>query len=274
MTAAKLAKHTLLYFILIFSGIVLVFPIIYAVLASLMTTEEIYRGEFIPEGFRFDNYVSALQSVPLLKFMMNSLIVSSTVMIGQIVVCSLAAFAFVFIEFKGRNALFFLFISTMMIPWEATIIPNYLTILHLNWVNTYQGLSVPFFALAFGTFLLRQQFLTIPKELYESAQLDGCGRFRFYLAFVMPLSKSMLSALGVYGFLSTWNMYLWPLLATTNNHVRTVQIGLKMMESQESSTNWPIVMAGVVIVLIPTILLLFLGLKQLKRGLMAGAFKG
>lgn len=270
----KTFKKSLLYLILTASGLLMFFPIIYAILTSFMSTEEIYTGKLIPSELIFDNYARAVESVPLLRFMLNSLVVSLTVMIGQIIVSSLAAFGFVFIDFKGRNALFFLFISTMMIPWEATMIPNYLTILNLGWLNTYQGLSVPFFALAFGTFLLRQHFLTIPKELHESAELDGCGKFRFYISFVMPLSKPMLAALGVYGFLTTWNMYLWPLLTTTNNSVRTVQIGLKMMESQESSTNWPIVMAGVVLVLVPTLLFLIFGLKQLRRGLMAGALKG
>ncbi|WP_019122960.1 carbohydrate ABC transporter permease [Brevibacillus massiliensis] len=269
-----MVKNAILTCLLGLSALILFFPILYAVSASLMSTEELYGGKLIPSQFLLENYEAALQSVPLLKFLLNSLIVSTTVMVGQIAVSSLAAYAFVYIPFKGRTLIFYLFISTMMIPWEATMIPNYLTILHLNWINTYQGLSVPFFALAFGTFLLRQHFLTIPKELREAAELEGCGHLRFLLSFVLPLSKPMLAALGVYGFLTTWNMYLWPLLATTNKSVRTVQIGLKMMQSQENSTNWPVVMAGVVIVLLPTLIFLFVGLKQLKKGLMSGALKG
>ncbi|RJG26153.1 carbohydrate ABC transporter permease [Paenibacillus thiaminolyticus] len=269
-----LSQKWVFYILLLLAAGIMFFPIVYALLASLMTTEEIMTGKLFPASFVFDNFTMALKSVPLLKFMLNSLIVSLTVMIGQIMVCSLAAYAIVFIPFKGRNFVFFLLISTMMIPWEATMIPNYLTIVGLNWVNTYQGLSMPFFALAFGVFLLRQHFLTLPQELHESAQLDGCGRLRYLVSFVVPLSLPMLSALGVYGFLTTWNMYLWPLLTTTNNSVRTVQIGLKMMQAQETNTNWPVVMAGVVIVLVPTLLFLFLSLKQLKRGLMSGALKG
>jgi sn-glycerol 3-phosphate transport system permease protein len=267
-------KNTSLYLLLCLGALLIFFPVIYAVLASFLTTDQLLIGEIIPNSFSFDNYVAAVSNVPLMSFMTNSFIVSISVMAGQIAVCSLAAFAFVFIEFKGKNFVFMLLISTMMIPWEAIMIPNYLMIVQLNWLNTYQGLSAPFLALVFGTFLLRQHFLTIPKDLHESAAMEGCGRFRFFLSFVLPLSKPMISALGIYGFLTTWNMYLWPLLTTTNNQVRTVQIGLKMMISQEASTNWPTVMAGVVIVLIPTLLCLFLGLKQLRRGLMAGAVKG
>ncbi|WP_069799517.1 carbohydrate ABC transporter permease [Tepidibacillus sp. HK-1] len=267
-------KKIFIYIILVMAALLMFFPIVYAVSVSFMSSSELYDGHFLPSSFSFENYITAFNSVPLMKFMVNSFIISFTVMFGQLIVSSLAAFAFVFIDFKGRNLIFFLFISTMLIPWEATMIPNYLTIMNLNWINTYQGLSVPFFALAFGTFLLRQHFKTIPKELYESAQIDGCGRFRFFVSFVLPLSKPMLSALAIYGFLTTWNMYLWPLLTTTNNNVRTVQIGLKMMISQEASTNWNVVMAGVVMVLLPTLLLLFVGIKQLRRGLLAGAVKG
>lgn len=256
------------------SAFVLFAPIIYAVSASLMTPQEIFKGALLPSNPSFDAYGQAVERVPIVKFLFNSFVVSFTVMIGQIIVCSLAAYAFVFIPFKGRNFIFFLFLSTMLIPWEATVIPNYLTILNLNWMNTYQGLSFPFFALAFGIFLLRQHFLTIPKDIYESAQMDGCTRFRFYWSFVLPLSKSTISALGIYGFLTTWNMYLWPLLVTSNNNVRTVQIGLKMMIAQESSTAWNMVMAAVVLILLPTLLLLFFGLKYIRKGLLAGALKG
>ncbi|NTZ19850.1 carbohydrate ABC transporter permease [Paenibacillus sp. JMULE4] len=269
-----MAGKILFYVILTLMAVLLFLPVVYAISASLMSTQELMTGKLFPSVLHFSNYTAALANVPLLKFMFNSLVVSTAVMLGQLVVCSLAAYAIVFIDFKGRNVVFFLLISTMMIPWEATIIPNYLTILNLKWVNTYYGLTVPHFAIAFGVFLLRQHFMTIPRELSESAQIEGCGRFRFFLTFVLPLSRSMLSALGVYGFLTTWNMYLWPLLTTTNDRVRTVQIGIKMMQAQETSTNWPVVMAGVMIVLIPTLLFLFLSMKQLKRGLMAGALKG
>jgi sn-glycerol 3-phosphate transport system permease protein len=146
--------------------------------------------------------------------------------------------------------------------------------LNLGWVNTFAGLTIPFFALPFGIFLLRQHFLTIPKELWESAQMDGCSRFKFYLKFVLPLSKSSLSALGIYGFLTTWNQYLWPLLVTNDESHRTVQIGLKMLIDNEGSSSWNMVMAGVVVILIPTLVLLFIGLKYIREGLTAGALKG
>ncbi|MFC4618511.1 carbohydrate ABC transporter permease [Camelliibacillus cellulosilyticus] len=267
-------KKTLLYLLLIVCALVIFFPILYAISASFMTPQEIYAGKLLPSSFSFDAYKEVAESVPLLHFLLVSFIVAFLTMIGQLIVCSLSAYSFVFIPFKGRNLIFFLFLATMLIPWEATIIPNYLTILHLNWVNTYMGLIFPHIALPFGIFLMRQHFMTLPKELWESAQMDGCSRFRFYLRFALPLSKSSLSALGIYGFLTTWNQYLWPLLVTNDNSVRTVQIGLKMLIATENSSAWNMVMAAVVAVLIPTLFLLFIGIKYIRQGLTAGALKG
>jgi len=238
-----------------------------------MSGAEVLEGKIWPSSFSFENYRDAFEKVPLLHYLINSFAVSIFVMAGQLLVSSLAAFAFVFIKFKGRDAIFFLFISTMMIPWEATMVPNFLTAQKLGWINNYLGLTIPFFALAFGTFLLRQQFKTIPGELYEASQVAGISRFRFFWNVVLPVSKTSLVTLGVYSFLTTWNMYLWPLLVTNTEDVRTVQIGLKQMQTQEISTDWGVVMAAVVVVILPTLLLLFLGQKRLQKGLTQGAIK-
>lgn len=267
-------KKIFIYVLLSLSALLLFAPILYAISASFMTSQEIYAGKLLPSSISFDAYREVIDRLPILHFLMVSFIMSSIVMVGQLVVCSLSAYAFVFIPFKGRNLIFFLFLGTMLIPWEATIIPNFMTMLNLNWINTYQGLTFPFFALPFGIFLLRQHFLTLPKELWESAQVDGCSRFRFYWSFALPLSKSTLSALAIYGFLTTWNKYLWPLLVTNNDSVRPVQIGIKMLITQEGSSDWNLVMAAVVLILLPTLLLLFFGLKWIREGLTAGAVKG
>jgi sn-glycerol 3-phosphate transport system permease protein len=269
----RLFKRILLYLLLVVTGLIMFFPIIYAFMVSFMTGGEILQGKFFPSSISLDNYERVFDRLPLLQYLLNSFIVSAGVMIGQLIVCSLAAYAFVFIPFKGRDLVFFIFISTMMIPWEATMIPNFFTIQKLDWINTYQGLTLPFFALAFGTFLLRQHFKTIPKELHEAAQIAGLSRFAFFIRVILPVSKTSLVTLGAYGFLTTWNMYLWPLLVTTNDSVRTVQIGLKQLQSQEVATEWGVVMAGVIVVIIPTLLLLFLGQKQLQKGLTQGALK-
>lgn len=239
---------------------------------SFMSNKDIMTGSF-PTSLSFDNYVKAFGQFPLLKYLMNSLIISLVIMLGQLTLSSLAAYAFVFLEFKGRDLLFFVFIATMMVPFEASIIPNFHIIRDLGWIDTYPGLTVPFFAMAFGTFLLRQNFKQIPKELREASQIAGMGDFKFYLTVVLPVARTSLLTLGVYGFLTSWNMYLWPLLTTTNDNVRTVQIGLKQLQTQEQLNDWGVIMAGAVIVVIPTLILLFLGQSKLQKGLTEGALK-
>ncbi|WP_059172246.1 carbohydrate ABC transporter permease [Bacillus sp. FJAT-27445] len=266
-------KKLLFYVLLGLSAFLVFFPVLYAFMISFMTGGEILQGKFLPSSFSFENYAKVFDRLPLLKYLINSFVVSFGVMLGQLVVCSMAAYAFVFIPFKGRDFIFFLFISTMMIPWEATMIPNFFTIQKLDWMNTYQGLTVPFFALAFGTFLLRQHFKTIPKELHEASEVAGLSKFAFFWRVILPISKTSLVTLGAYGFLTTWNMYLWPLLVTSTSQVRTVQIGLKQLQSQEVATEWGVVMSGVIVVIIPTLILLFAGQKQLQKGLTQGAIK-
>lgn len=249
------------------------FPIVYAFMISFMQGGEVLQGKLIPENFTLTNYINAFEKVPLLRYLINSLVVSTVIMLGQLLLCSLAAFAFVFTKFKGKNLLFMLFISTMMIPWEATMVPNFQTVQSLGWLNSFPGLTIPFFAMAFGTFLLRQQFKTIPIELYEASQVSGISRFKFFLTVVLPISKTSLITLGIYCFLTAWNMYLWPLLVTNDEKVRTVQIGLKQMQTQEIASEWGVVMAGVMLVILPTLLLIFVGQKRLQEGLTRGAIK-
>lgn len=269
----RIFNKIILYLLLSLGAFLLFFPVLYAFMISFMSGGDVLSGKLLPSSFQFDNYIKVFDRLPLFKYLINSFVVSTTVMIGQLIVCSMAAYAFVFIPFKGRDAIFFLFISTMMIPWEATMIPNYITIQKLGWIDDYSGLTVPFFALAFGTFLLRQHFKTIPKELHEASQIAGLNRFHFFIKVILPVSKTSLVTLGAYGFLTTWNMYLWPLLVTNNDKSRTVQIGLRQLQSQEVSTEWGVVMAGVIVVIIPTLILLFLGQKQLQKGLTQGALK-
>lgn len=265
-------RKLIIYLLLIISGFLVFAPTLMAFVMSFMSNKDIMTGSF-PTSLSFDNYVRAFEQFPLLKYLMNSLIVSLVIMLGQLILSSLAAYAFVFLEFKGRNLLFFVFIATMMVPFEASIIPNFHIIRDLGWIDTYPGLTVPFFAMAFGTFLLRQNFKQIPKELREASQIAGMGDFKFYLTVVLPVSRTSLLTLGVYGFLTSWNMYLWPLLTTTNDTVRTVQIGLKQLQTQEQLNDWGVIMAGAVMVVIPTLILLFLGQSRLQKGLTEGALK-
>jgi ABC-type glycerol-3-phosphate transport system permease component len=252
-----------------------IYPIWSAFNLSMMSDTETgtYPPLQFPTAIRWENVQRALSQAPLIRYLMNSVVQSTLVMIGQLITASLAAFAFAFIDFKWRNIFFLIFLSTMMIPWEATIIPNYLTIKQLGWTDTYQGLAVPFMATGFGTFLLRQFFLKIPRDLHDAATIDGCGSLRFLLTIVLPLARPALGTLAVYSFLQTYNQYLWPLLITNNPKMRTVQIGIALLQDEERLMI-NIIMAGVMLILLPTLALFVVSNRQLIRGLTAGAVKG
>ncbi|HEY9076420.1 MAG TPA: carbohydrate ABC transporter permease [Anaerolineaceae bacterium] len=271
----RILTNIFLYIVLTIAGLIVIFPIYYAIDVSLLTDTEVatYPPKLIPTSFNIESYALALQQAPLARYLFNSVFQSLLVMMGQLITAGLAAYAFAFIEFRGRNVFFLVFLATMMIPWEATIIPNYLFIKQLEWTDTFQGLAVPFMATGFGTFLLRQFYLKIPKDLHDAAVIDGCSSFRFLTTIVVPLARPAFGTLAVYSFLQTYNQYLWPLLITNDEMMRTVQIGLSLLQDEERM-KFNIVMAGVVLVLLPTIVLFIFSNRQLIRGLTAGAVKG
>ncbi len=275
MSVQSRLTRLLLYAALCLAALVMVFPILYAVSISLMPPAEVntFPPRFLPSSPRWANYAEVARSVPVGRYLLNSLVVSSAVTLGQIATASLSAYAFAFMNFRGKAALFALFMSTMMVPWEVTLIPNYLTIRSLRLLDSYTGLVLPFLATAFGTFLLRQFFLQIPRELEEAARIDGCGRFRFFWSIALPLARPGLLTLGAYTFLSTWNQYLWPLLVTNTRLMRTVQIGVRFLMNEEG-LQYHRVMAGVVLCMVPALVVLVLGQRYLVRGLMAGGLKG
>ena len=250
------------------------FPLLYAIAASLMTQADFNAGAVLPSWpLEFSNYVAAFERFPLLRYFGNSFIMAGLVTVAVLVTSSMAAFSFTFIPFRGRGVLFAIVLGTLMIPWEATIIVNFQTVRDLGWLNTFQGLTVPSFAMGFGIFLLRQSFRTLPNDLHEAMQVDGASRFRFFVSTVLPLNRPMLATLAVFTFITTWNTYLWPLLVTSEERVRTVQIALRSLQG-EATTAWPLVMAATVMVMAGTLIVLVLGQRQLKAGLVAGAVKG
>ena len=253
----------------------ILFPLLYAVSVSLMPGEELFTMEMnlLPKHPDFSNYLRAWTQVPLLRFVLNSFLVAGCITIGQILTCSLAAFAFSFLNFKGKNVLFMLVMATMMVPSEATIISNYLTVSSLGILDTYLVLILPSLTSAMGIFLFRQFYMTFPMSLYESAKLDGCGNLRFIVSILLPLTKSAIGAMSVYTFINAWNMYMWPLLVTGSQEMRTVQIGISMLDNTDAQSV-TLMMAGVVSVIIPSMIIFILGQKQLIRGMFSGAVKG
>ena len=227
----------------------------------------------LPKKPTFQNFIDAFKNVPLLRFIGNSFLVASLITIGQIITCSLAAFAFSFLDFKGKGILFMVVMATMMVPSEATIISNYLTMSQLKMLDTYQVLIIPYLTSATGIFLFRQFYMTFPISLYESAKLDGCTNLKFIVKILLPLTKSSIGAMAIYTFINAWNMYMWPLLVTGSSNMRTVQIGISMLDSIDSQSVTMMV-AGVVMIIIPSISIFIVGQKQLIKGMFSGAVKG
>lgn len=256
-------------------AIIVLLPLLYAISIALMPSNELFTTELnlVPKHPTLRNFSEALTTVPLLRFIVNSFLVAGTITFGQIISCSLAAFAFSVLEFPGQGILFALVMATMMVPGEATIISNYLTVAGWGMLDSYPVLIIPYLTSAMGIFLFRQFYMSFPKSLYESAKLDGCSNLCFIVKILIPLTKSAIGAMAVYTFINAWNMYMWPLLVTGSNRMRTVQIGISMLDSVDSQSI-TLMIAGVVMIIIPSISIFIIGQKQLIRGMFSGAVKG
>lgn len=264
------------YALLTALAFVMLFPLLYAISGSLMTAREIstYPPAFLPSQLHLTNFVDVLNALPIPRQYLNSLIVAACVMAGQLVTSILSAYAFAFLRMPMRNLIFGIFLATLMVPWEAIIIPNYLTMAQYHLINTYPALILPFLAVGFGTFLLRQFFLSFPKDLYEAALLDGSGHLRFLWSILLPLSRPALAALAIWSFLSAWNQFLWPLLVINRDEMQTLQIGISRLQDVEAGTAPNFILAGTVLALVPTLLLIYFGQRHIVRGLTAGALRG
>jgi multiple sugar transport system permease protein len=261
-------KHTLLHIILITGAIIMIFPFIWGISTSFKEMREVLSNPFslIPKRFSFVNYSNVVRSIPIVRFFINSLIVSVSITICQLVTCSLSAYAFSRLKFPFRDGLFFILLGTMMIPQHVIMIPVYIILNFFRLIDTYAAMIVPFISSAFGTFLLRQFFMTIPKELEEAATLDGCTRLGFLIRIMLPLARPILATLAIFTFMWSWNNYLWPLIVTNRIEIRTLQYGLAMFK-EEGGLNWGQLMAGTTIATVPILALFLLAQKQFIKGI-------
>jgi sn-glycerol 3-phosphate transport system permease protein len=263
------------YALLVLTAFIVLIPIYMTVVNSLLTPDRLltYPPKLIALHPKWNTYKQAWDVGNLGQYLVNSFVVSIAIVAGQVVTSVLAAYAFAFLRFPLRNVLFVVFLATLMVPSEVTIISNYQTVQSLHWIDTYQGLIVPFLATAFGTFLLRQAFLTVPRDLRDAAALDGYGHVGFMTRVVVPLCRPAVAALAVFSFLLAWNQYLWPLLITNKASYRTVQVGVKVLAAQNLDRA-NLIFAGTVIAAVPIFVLLVVFQRHLIRGLTAGAVKG
>ena len=277
----KKLETPFIHLLLILGAVVMVLPFLWMISTSLKSQTEVYGypPQWIPSTLIWDNYVRAWQAAPFARYFFNSIVVALAVTLGTLATSSLAAFAFARIRFPGREVLFAVYLSSMMIPHQMTIIPSFLVLRDLGDISpalgldSYFALIAPFIAGAFGVFLLRQSFLTLPNELEDAAILDGCGKLGFLWRIVIPLSRPALATLALFTFMANWNSYLWPLIVTNSNDMRTVQIGLKYFVGQEGGSQWSLLMAAAVFITLPVILVYLLVQKQFVQGIAGTGIK-
>ena len=256
-------------------GLIIIFPLIYCFLSSFKTPSEFLNPKLLPSSFlNLDNYKAALERGNLLRYILNSFVIAFLGSAIRLIFSILAAYVFAFYDFKGKNVVFFMILGTMMIPSDVLLATNYLTVSRLHLLNTYMGVMVVSFVSASATFMLRQRFKTIPRDMREAASMDGYGDIWFILRVLLPIIRPVVTTLFVQSFISLWNSYLWPLIATASSpEMRTVMVGITRLNSWEDE-NYQLVMAGVVISLIPSIILFLIMRRSLRKGGLEGSLVG
>jgi len=262
------SKTLLIHIILIVGAVAMVLPFIWMFLTSLKTYAESIHVPpvIIPKDFQWENYKEVFTLLPFFKFMLNTLIVTVLRTAGQLFLCSLAAYAFARIEFPGRNVLFLVALSVLMVPGQVFLLPQYMIMVKIGWLNTLQAVVVPGLFSAFGTFLLRQFFMGLPKELEEAARLDGCNHFQIYWRVMLPLAKPGLVALGIFTTLWSWNELMWPMIVNSSPESMTLSVGLSSLQGQYL-TNYPVLMAGSFLAIVPMLILFMILQKQFIEGI-------
>lgn len=260
-TRSKISRCVI--YIIVFSLVILmVMPFAWMLLSSFKEENEVFTYDmtWLPSKITLSGYRRALTRQPLLLYGLNTVIVSTVITFCQLITSVLAGYAFSRLEFPGRNFIFLIYISAMMIPHQALIIPSFMLIRKLGLVNSYGGLTLPFIAGPFGAFLMRNFFLSMPKSLEEAGIIDGCSRLQVLTRIVVPLCKPALATLGLFVFMQSWNDFMWPLIITNTDKMRTLQVGLALMKT-DIYPDWPMMMAATVMATLP-IMIAFLGAQK------------
>ncbi len=260
--------------VIVLLGVSMVLPFLYMVSTALMGEFEVlrYPPALVPAYPRFGNFPAALTALPFWRFFVNSSVVALCVVAGQVLTSAAAAYAFARLKFPGRDRVFLVFLSVLMVPAVVLVIPRFLIVNALGWVDSYAGLITTELVSVWGIFLLRQFFLTLPRELEDAARLDGAGEWRIFWRVVLPLSKPALATLAVFAFVDQWKSFLWPLVVTRSVRMQTVEIGIASFHGIYY-TNWPYQMAAAVTAVIPLVVLFFFAQRYFIRGIQLTGLK-
>jgi len=271
-TVTTLLTHLVLVVVCVTIGL----PFFWMVTTAIKGPYEvqIFPPVWWPQTPRFDNFVTAWQTAPFGRFYVNSIVTTCAGVVLEVLIAALSAYAFARIRFRFREPLFLVMLAAMMIPGQVALIPNYVTLKQLGWINTYAGLVVPHVSSVFGAFLLRQAILSMPVDLFDAGHIDGLGHFRCMLNIALPLARPVVATLALYLFIAKWNEYLWTLIVTNTQNMRTLPVGLYMVQAAEYNIGPEHLMAASLFVLVPVLIVYFAAQKQLIEGIAAGALKG
>ncbi len=262
--------------LLLVMGLLVSFPFLWMVRTSLLKETDVAKFPpiWIPDYFLIDQYIGALTIQPFGRYLLNSFLIAVIAIMTQLVTASMGAYAFARLRFPGRDRLFFLYLATMLIPGQVTIIPLFVLVSRLGWVDNYLGLIVPGMFSVFITFLFRQFFLSIPSELEDAARIDGAGYGRSYVQICLPLSKPVLATATIFIFMGSWGSFLWPLMIIRTRELRTVPLGLSALQLEQGHTNIPQLMAGSTMAIIPVIFIFLLLQRYYIEGIALSGLKG
>lgn len=257
------------------AAVFMIAPFLWMLTTSVKGADEVYRvpPTIIPAALHWENFTHVIDTVPFGRFYVNTIIVTTVITVSQVTTAILAAYVFARIRFPGRDLIFYLYLATLIVPTQVTMLPLFLIVSRLGWIDTYQALIVPFMANAFSVFFLRQFFLTLPTELEDAARMDGCSRMRFLWQIMLPLSRPALATITLFIFLGFWDEYLWPLVVTNTTSMRTLAIGLRFF-IDESGAQFHYMMAAALMAVAPVIAVFFLAQRQFIEGIALTGIKG
>lgn len=272
----KLIKLILGYFILALIALSMLLPFFAMLNLSFSQNSEIfsYPPSIFPKNWTFKNYLNVFSSIPLARYFFNSLFVATVTTIGQVIISAFAGYAFAKLKFRGSDLLFFIILITMMIPPQVNIIPLFFLMREMHLIDTYQALIIPGFFGGFGIFMFRQFFLNLPNDLEDSSKIDGCNILDTFLKIALPLAMPTIATLAIFTFISSWNSFMWPLIVTNSDSMRTLPVGLSAFKgSFREITAWGDLLACALICTIPTILVFLIGKKYFLTDLLQGSLK-
>jgi multiple sugar transport system permease protein/sn-glycerol 3-phosphate transport system permease protein len=271
-------SRAITYALIIFGAVIIFFPFYWQIATSLKSPEEVFRWPpiWIPFPPRFENYIEVMTVVPMRQYVTNSLFISLSVVFGTVLSCSLAAYGFARLRFPGRDVLFIILITPMILPWAVTVVPQFILFQKLGWYNSYRPLIVPaFFGSPFFIFMLRQFLMTIPLELEDAARIDGAGFLQTYARIIIPLSKPALATVAIFSFMGTWNDFFGPLIYLSDQRKFTLPLGLAFFQgSPRSAVQIHLLMATAVIIAIPCVVVYFLAQRLFIQGIVFTGIKG